>query len=154
MHMPSKKGSSSGEQETLRMSRNSTTVVAANGEMQTDEEAQVYVHDLDLFIIVQLLDGTSAVLSPGKLREEYGCTYGWTIVQKPHLTKNGKRIPSQTEHFVPLVIPGLPSNSGTSSSSTSFRQDSSTSPSPAILRSDDTYYHAPGDRCNPPKIRN
>ena len=74
--------------------------------------------------------------------------------KKPHLTKNGKRILCQTEHFVPLVIRGLSSSSGTSSSSTSFRQDSSTSPSPAISRSDDTYYQAPGDRCNTPNIRN
>ena len=56
MHMLSKKDLSSDEMETLRRSRNRTTVVKANGEVQTNEEAQVYVHDLDLFVTVQILD--------------------------------------------------------------------------------------------------
>ena len=38
-----------------------TTVVTANGEVQTNDEAQVYV--LDLFVTMQLLDDTAAVLS-------------------------------------------------------------------------------------------
>ena len=54
---------SSDEVDTLRRSRNLVTVVTANGEVQTNEEAQVYVHDLDLFVTVQLLDNTPAVLS-------------------------------------------------------------------------------------------
>ena len=62
MHMLSKKDLSSDEMGTLRRSRNPTTVVTANGEVQTNEEAQVYVHDLDLFVTVQLLDETPAVL--------------------------------------------------------------------------------------------
>ena len=53
-----------------------------------------------------------------------------------------------------VVVPGLSSSSSASSSSTSFPQDSSsTSPSPARLRSDDTYYQAPGNRRDPPKIK-
>ena len=32
-----------------------------NGEVQTSEEAQVHVHDLDLFVTVQLLDETPAI---------------------------------------------------------------------------------------------
>ena len=39
--------------------------------MQTNEEAQVRVHDLDLFVTVQILDDTPAVLSLGKLCEEH-----------------------------------------------------------------------------------
>ena len=41
--------------------------MTANGEVQTNEEAQVYVHDLDLFVTLQLLKETRAVLSLGKL---------------------------------------------------------------------------------------
>ena len=108
-----------------KKSRNSTTVIAANGEVQTSEEAQVCVHVLELFVTVQLLDGTPAVLSLGKL-----CEYEWASGQKPRLTKNGKRILCETEEFVPAIVPG----SSSSSSSTSFPQDSSsTSPSPARL---------------------
>ena len=58
--MLSKKDFSSDEMETLRRSRNPTTVVAANGEVQ------VYVHDLDLLVTVQLLEDTPAVLLHGE----------------------------------------------------------------------------------------
>ena len=51
MHL-SKKVLSSDEMETLRRSRNTTTVLTAIGEVQTNEEAQVYVHDLDFFVTV------------------------------------------------------------------------------------------------------
>ena len=52
MDMLSKRDLRSGELETLRRSRNAITVVTANGEVQTNEEAQVYVHDLHLFVTV------------------------------------------------------------------------------------------------------
>ena len=52
-----------------------TTEGAANGEVQTNEEAQVYVHDLDLFVAMPLLEETPAVLSFGKLCSEHGCSY-------------------------------------------------------------------------------
>ena len=81
-------------------------MVTANGEVQANEEAQVYVHDLVLFVTVQILDDTPAVLSLGKLLEEHGKIYEWTSGQKPHLTKQqGKKIPCKTEHFVPLGVP-------------------------------------------------
>ena len=63
MHMLSKKDLSSDEMDTLRRSRTPTVVVTANGALQTNEEAQVYVHDLGLFVTVQLLEETPAVLS-------------------------------------------------------------------------------------------
>ena len=56
MHVLSKMGLSSGELECLRRSRNHMTVVTANGEVQTNEEAQVHVRDLILFVTVQLLE--------------------------------------------------------------------------------------------------
>ena len=145
MHMLSKKVLSSAEMDTLRGSRLLTTVVTANVEVQTDEEAQVYVHDLDLFVTVQLLDDTPSVLSLGKLCEENGYSYGWSSGQKPRLTQNGSEFLCKTEYFVPLVVPGLSSSSGTSSSSTSPPQDSSStsSSSPELQRSD---LQAPGDR--------
>ena len=74
MHMPSRKELSSEELETPRRSR-TTTVATANGEVQTSEEAQVYVYDLDLFATVQLLEDTPALLSLGKLCEDHGYTH-------------------------------------------------------------------------------
>ena len=58
---------SSEEMETLRTSRNPSVVVAANGEVQTNEEAQAYAHDLGHFVTVQPLEDAPAVLSLGKL---------------------------------------------------------------------------------------
>ena len=66
MHMASKKDINKAELETLRISKNPTTVMTANGEVQTREEATVYVRELDLFVTVMLLEETPAVLSLGK----------------------------------------------------------------------------------------
>ena len=67
---------SSAGVETLRRSRIPTTVVTVN-EVKTSEEAQENVHDLHLFVTLQLLDDTPAVLSLGKLSEEHGYAYEW-----------------------------------------------------------------------------
>ena len=91
MHMMSKKDLSSDELDTLRRSRNPTVVLTANGEVQTHEEAPEYVHDLNLFVTVQLLEETPAVLSLGKLCEDHGYSYEWVNGQKPRLTKEGKK---------------------------------------------------------------
>ena len=72
MHMLSKKDLSSEELETLQKSRNPTMVVTVNGEAQTAGEATGYVHDLELFVTVQILEKTLAVLSLRKLCEEHG----------------------------------------------------------------------------------
>ena len=105
MHMLSKRDLSSDELDTLRRSRNTTVVLTANGEVQTNEEAQENVHDLDLFVTVQLLEETPAVLSLGKLREHHGYSYEWVSGQKPRLTEEGKTLVCKTDNFVPLVVP-------------------------------------------------
>ena len=123
--------------------------LAANGEVHTNEEAQVFVHDLNLFVTVQLLDETPAVLSQGKLCKDHGYSYEWISGQKPRLAKEDKTIVCNTDNLVPLVVSGLSTSSGIHSSSTSPPQDSlstssSTSPSPDQERSDEL---APGDWC-------
>ena len=112
MHMLIKKDLSLDEMETLRRSRSSTTVVTAKGEVQTNEDAQENVHDLDLFVTVQILDDALAVLSLGKLCEEHGYTHEWASGHKPRLTKEEKTIFCKTENLLPLVLLGLSSNSG------------------------------------------
>ena len=107
LHMLIKKDLSSDEMETLRRSRNSTTVVTVNGEVQSNDEAQVYAYDVDLFVTVQLLDDTPAVLSLAKLCEEHDYTNEWASGQKPHLTKQGEKILCKSDNFVPLVVLGL-----------------------------------------------
>ena len=70
------------------------TVVTANGEVPTNEEAQVYVHDLDLFVKVQILNHTPTVLPHGKLCKE------------PGYSKQRKKKVC-TENFLPLVVPDI-----------------------------------------------
>ena len=93
--------------DTLTKSCSPMTVITANGEVQTDEEATVYVKELHIFLVMKVLKNTSAVLSFGKLCDENGCSYEWINGQKPHLIEDGIRIICNTENFVPIVVPGL-----------------------------------------------
>ena len=119
MHMVSKKDLDSAELETMRTSRSPTMVMTANGEVQTREEATVYVKQLDLFFKVMLLEETAAVLSLWNLCEDHGYTYHWISGQKPHLIKNGKRMDSNISNYVPFVVPGLSASSSSTPSPTS-----------------------------------
>ena len=107
MHMISKKDLSDAEMDTLTKSCSPTIVIPANGEVQTHEEAIVYVKDLEKFLTMKVLENTPAVLSLGKLCDENGYSYEWINGQKPHLIKNGIRIICNTENFVPIVVPIL-----------------------------------------------
>ena len=87
--------------------------MTANGEVQTREEATVYIKQLDLFVKAMLLEETLTVLSLGKLCEDHGYTYHWISGQKPHLIRNGKRIEidCNISNFVPFMVPGLSASS-------------------------------------------
>ena len=63
MHMISKKDLNSAELETVTTSRSPTTVFTANDEVQTQEEATVYVEELEKFLTMKVLEDTPAVLS-------------------------------------------------------------------------------------------
>ena len=115
MHMISKKDLSNAEMETLTKSCSPTIVITASGEVQTHEEATVYVKELDIFLTMKVLQNTPAVLSLGKLCDENGYSYEWINGQKPHLIKNGVRIQCNTENFVPIVVPGLSTSSSSGS---------------------------------------
>ena len=83
--MVSKRDLNSAELETMRTPRSPTTVMTANGEVQTREEATLHVKEFDLFVKVMLLEETFAVLSLGKLCED-GFFYHWTSAQK-HISR-------------------------------------------------------------------
>ena len=95
MHMVSKKDLNKAELETVRISKSPTMVARANGEVPAKEEATVYVRELDLFVKVMLLENTPAVLSLGKLCEEFGYSYHWTSGRTPHLTNKWQEISLQ-----------------------------------------------------------
>ena len=111
MHMISRKD------WTVTTSRCPMTVTTDNGEVQTHEEATVYVKELDIFFTVKLLEDTPAVLSRGKLCEDHGYSYEWTNGQQPCLIKNDVRLQCNTENYVPIAVSGLSTNSSSSSSS-------------------------------------
>ena len=145
MHMISKKDLNSAEMDTLTKSCSPTIVITANGEVQTHEEAIVYVKELDKFLTMKVLDNTPAVLSLGKLCDGNGYSCEWIKGQKPHLILNGIRMQCCTENFVPIVVPGLSSSSSSSAhpstSMTPSRQEidhppssSSSSTSPPMTR--------------------
>ena len=129
MHMISKKDLSDAEMDTLTKSCSPTIVITANGEV------------LDIFLTMKVLENTPAVLSLGKLCDENGYSNEWINGQKPHLIKNGIRIPCNTENFVPIVFPGLSSPSSGFDSSTSrtpSRQESHSSSSSSTSSSSPT----------------
>ena len=64
----------------------------------------MFVHDLNQFVIVQLLEETPAVLSLGKLCDDHGYSYEWISGQKPRLIPNGKTIFCEADNFAPLVV--------------------------------------------------
>ena len=73
--MMSKKEFCSEEMDTVKRSRTTTVVLTAICEVYTHEEAHVFVHDLNLFVTVQLLEETPEVLSLEKLCEHHGYSY-------------------------------------------------------------------------------
>ena len=140
MHMISKKDLSDAEMDTLSKSCSPTIVITANGEVQTHEEAIVYVKELHLFLTMKVLENTPAVLSLGKLCDENGYSYEWINGQKPHLIKDGIRIICNTENFVPVVVPGFSNSSSGSSSAlrTPMKQESHSSSSSSSSSSSPT----------------
>ena len=77
------------------MCRLPSTVIMANGSIETTEEAIVYVKDLDMFATVQLLVDTS---------------------QTPNLLKENKIVFCKCDNFVPIVVPSKLSDTNISSS--------------------------------------
>ena len=159
MHMISKKYMNSAKMDTSTKSCSPTIVITANGEVQTHEEATVYVKELDIFFTMKVLKDTPAVLSLGKLCDEHGYSYEWINGQKPHLMKNGIRTQCNTENIVPILVPGSSTSSSSSlpssTSTTPSRQEidhpkssssSSTSPT-TIVSSDSETRQALGHLC-------
>ena len=66
VHMVSKRDLNSAELETMRISNNPTTVMTANDEVQTREEATENVKELDFFVTVMFLENTPQFSSLGK----------------------------------------------------------------------------------------
>ena len=82
-------------------------MVTSNGEVQTNEEAQENVHDLNLFVTVHLTRGHACrpVIRQALQRARKNLRVGqWSKVTSDQRVKN---ILCKTEHFVLVVIPGF-----------------------------------------------
>ena len=144
--------------DTLTKSCRPTTVITANGEVQTHEEARVYVKELEKFLTMKVLEDTPAVLSLGKLCDEHGYSCEWINGRKPHLIENDIRIQCNTENFVRIVVLGESTSSSSrfpsSTPMTPSRQEidhptssSSSSTSPTMTVSSDSGIRARWDLC-------
>ena len=96
MHMISKKDLNSAEMDTLTKSCRPTIVITGNGEVQTHEEATVYIKELDIFLTMKVLEDTPAVLSLGKLCDEHG--YSYEMDQRSETTSHLKRYSNTVQH--------------------------------------------------------
>ena len=118
--MVSKRDLNSAELETMRISKNPTTVMTANGEVQTREEATVCGKELELFVT----NTRSTFLGEALRRSWENLPLDQWSKTTSH--KNGKRINCKKTNYVLFVVPGLSTSSSTSSSpasSTSSSQD-------------------------------
>ena len=71
MHMISTKDLNDDEMDTLTTSRSLIIVITANGEVQTHEEATVYVKELDIFLTMKVLeDYASTIIARKALRRK------------------------------------------------------------------------------------
>ena len=84
MQMGSRKDLNSAQLETVKVSKNPTTVITASGEVLAKEEAAVYVRKLDLFVTVTLLEDTPAFVSHSENSARITGII-WTSGQKPYL---------------------------------------------------------------------
>ena len=80
------------EQESIQELKDPSVITSANGTTHTTEEATVCVCDLDMFVHIQLLKESPAVLPLGKLCEENAYSYEGHPGQQSYLIKNGKKI--------------------------------------------------------------
>ena len=93
MHMVSRKDLNSAKLDTVKVSQNLTTVVTANGEVLTKEEATVYVRELDLLVTVMLLeDNTSSSFTRKTLRRSRRKITIGPVVRNHISSRKGKKI--------------------------------------------------------------
>ena len=118
----------------------STVVVAANGEVETNQGAQSVCSRSWSLRDCEITRGYACSSIDWKTLRRTRIFIEWVSGQEPPLTKKRRKFMCKTDNFVPLVVPGVSSSTGTCSSSTSSLQDPSSTTD--TERSDE---HAPGN---------
>ena len=111
MHMVSKKDLISAELQTMRTSRSPTTVMTANGLVQTRDEATENVKQLSYSSKFCFLKKRPQFFPWRNSVRIMGIHTTGSAVKKPHLIRNGKRIDCKKSNYVPFVVPGLSASS-------------------------------------------
>ena len=136
MHTISRKHLNFAQLETFGISRCPSTVITANGEVKTHEEATVYVWELDLFLTAKK---SSNIRQQCYRSESFARITDvhmmGPMVKTPCLIQTGIRIQCNTENYVPIVVSGLSTTSSSSNSygttpPTSSQQESSKGSTP------------------------
>ena len=104
MHIVSKMSLTPEELETVEVSRFLTSVITANGSIDTTEEAIACVNDLDMFVTIQLFEDTPACATSWKLGEDNVSSYEWKKVKHRIFFRMARLY--FADNFVPIVMPG------------------------------------------------
>ena len=143
MQMISKKNLSDTEMDTLTKSCSPMRVITAKGEVQTHEEATVYVKEFDIFLTMKVSKTrqqycrsesfamkTDILMNGSMVKKHISFKTGFGHCATRELRsccgsrlvisfKNGNRILCNTENFVSVAVPGLSNSSSGSDSWTS-----------------------------------
>ena len=99
------------EYKTMRKMEVSILLETANGEIESEYETEIWVHELKMFVTAVLLDDTPAVLSLGKLVEQNGFDYIWKTRTVPFLQKGTLKVFCYPVHDVPFICTSTPAES-------------------------------------------
>ena len=93
------------ELDTVKVPRLLPTVITANASIDTTEEANVYVKELNMFVTVQLLEDKREVYYLGKFCEEHGYSYEWNEGQTRNNMKKRKIALCRCDNLGTIVVP-------------------------------------------------
>ena len=91
MHLLSKEYWNSAELETVRITRSPVTVITADGEVHTKEEATVCLKELELCVTVKLLEDKPAIQKTTWRLLNHGCQQAPPVHPQVHLQNRFNR---------------------------------------------------------------
>ena len=136
MHMFSRKDMNSADLETVRVSRSPTTVVTANGEVQTKKRNDRVCRRIGL-----ICDSTASRRYTSHWENSVKITdipSSGQVASNHKLIKDGRRVKCNTENYVPIDVPGLSTSSSISATPTSPTSVLQEAKHPASTRSEST----------------
>ena len=106
-HLVGVKSLTNRELKSMRSAANPVSLMSANGVVYADTEVDIFVGELGIKVTAYVLEDTPALLSLGKLVEDFGLEYRWSKNQAPTLkTPGGKVIRCRPLQNVPYIAAG------------------------------------------------